>query len=364
MEEWKDVAAAPLYQVSSQGRIRRGGKTLNPFTNPNGYCTINLYNGAIPLAKQLHRLVAEAFIPNPESLPVVNHKGPKTDNSAANLEWATYQENRVRQIAPNREPTGREIVQLKLDGVLVQEWKSAAQAARALKTPSSNIVSCCRGVTKTAKGFLWKYKDDCLELPNEEWREVAVGSETYQVSSSGRIEVKGGKKTFGSKKGNYMYAKGQLVHRLVAAAFLQKPDGKDYVNHIDGDGSNNRVDNLEWVTQKENMRHAFRAGSGSKVMRQVRQIGPDGRSTVHHSVTEAGRTTGTNHSHISDVCAGKRNTAGGYRWEYVEKREEKGDLNEMAAFLDSVLGEVLSEKEAAPIPELPDSDPLWAELGL
>lgn len=58
--------------------------------------------------------------------------------------------------------------------------------------------------------------------------------------------------------------KTRLVHRLVAKAFLEKPDGKDFVNHIDGVKQNNNASNLEWCTRSENMKHAYRHGLKSQ----------------------------------------------------------------------------------------------------
>ena len=110
MEEiWKDVAGYEgKYQVSNLGRVKslsrtinhsdgknitRHGKILTPFKNAKGYCLVDLRNKARHTV-QVHRLVAQAFIPNPENLPQVNHKNEnKTDNYVENLEWCTAKYN-------------------------------------------------------------------------------------------------------------------------------------------------------------------------------------------------------------------------------------------------------------------------------
>lgn len=106
-EEWRQVAGYDfLYEVSNYGRIRgyvnrdssiqgkKIGNIKRPTLNKAGYLTIMLWKGNFPRCVKVHRLVAEAFIPNPENKRTVNHKnGIKTDNSLPNLEWATHKEN-------------------------------------------------------------------------------------------------------------------------------------------------------------------------------------------------------------------------------------------------------------------------------
>ena len=95
MEEWKDIIGYEgLYQVSNLGRVRRSGKILKGGYNNKGYHTINLCKKGISKSFFVHRLVAIAFIPNPNNLPIVNHKdeNPK-NNCIENLEWCTYKYN-------------------------------------------------------------------------------------------------------------------------------------------------------------------------------------------------------------------------------------------------------------------------------
>ena len=97
MEIWKNIDGFNgKYQVSSWGNIRNAesGKVLKPFENSKGYLKIALYKNGKNYKKRINRLVAMAFIENPDELPQVNHKdGNKKNNSISNLEWVTNEEN-------------------------------------------------------------------------------------------------------------------------------------------------------------------------------------------------------------------------------------------------------------------------------
>ena len=98
--DWKWIAGYEgLYQVSDHGHVKsfvksKNGRELKPIVQATGYLAVSLYKDGRAVIFNIHRLVAEAFIPNPEEKPTVNHKfGVTTDNRASELEWATYGEN-------------------------------------------------------------------------------------------------------------------------------------------------------------------------------------------------------------------------------------------------------------------------------
>src|SRR5215471_20292978 len=96
-EEWRPIARCPLYEISNLGRVRRV-TILSSYVNTEGYPTVQMWQGnSTRTSGAVHRLLAEAFLPNPDNLPQVDHKNAnKLDYSLSNLEWVTGLENQRR----------------------------------------------------------------------------------------------------------------------------------------------------------------------------------------------------------------------------------------------------------------------------
>lgn len=170
-ETWKSIDDFPKYQVSDQGRIKNI-QTDRIFTGSKdafGYMHVRLVNpyGGITL-KKVHRLVAEAFLPNPESKPIIDHiDGDKTNNALSNLRWVTYSENsRAYEASKGQRKTAaknRKIAQYSLDGALIAEFATVTEASKVTGAGDFGIYSACAGKLRTANGFMWRFYDDKAE---------------------------------------------------------------------------------------------------------------------------------------------------------------------------------------------------------
>lgn len=165
-EIWKDIENYEgIYQISSFGNIRKviskNGKTTYLTLKQrkhSDYLGIDLSKNHIRKVFDIHRLVAKAFIPNPQEKPCVNHKDfNKHNNNVNNLEWVTLKENSQYSIK-NNIGSMKAIIQLTKDGKIVKIWQSIAEAGRKYGS-KTNIGHCCRGEQKTSYGFIWKFLD-------------------------------------------------------------------------------------------------------------------------------------------------------------------------------------------------------------
>lgn len=185
-EVWKNIDWIELsgdYQISNIGNIKNKttGKILKPYLGKYGYYLLTLRNKNHKTVNyRVHRLVAQAFIPNPENKPEIDHINTiKTDNRVENLRWVTKTENcnnslslkhlkekmsdgrnymcgRYGVLHPNSKP----VLQLDLDGNFIREWDCAADVERELGICASNIRNCCKGNIKSVGGYKWIYSID------------------------------------------------------------------------------------------------------------------------------------------------------------------------------------------------------------
>lgn len=184
----------------------------------------------------------------------------------------------------------------------------------------------------------------------EIWKDIAGYIGVYQISNFGRVKslerkIWNGKGYYtkeemilipssdgqgylvvGLSKNNKKLSK--TVHRLVATTHIPNPYNKKQVNHIDGNKENNRYDNLEWCTNRENYEHAIDNGlkcmqkatkaSNKKTSKPVYQIDKITDKVIDEfpSIMEAERQTGIPNSHIVRTCKGRLKSCGGFKWQY------------------------------------------------
>lgn len=180
---WCDIPNTDgKFEVSDTGLVRnkKTGKYRLPYINDNGYLIVGIYDSQVKYSVQhrVHRLVAEAFLPNPENKRTVNHiDGNKLNNRVENLEWATHKENHdharntglivvthnqrlaaSRNIKKNRllaKPEKRCFLEDMMGHKM--EFPSLREAAIYVEGVPSAICRCCQGKKKTYKGFKWGY---------------------------------------------------------------------------------------------------------------------------------------------------------------------------------------------------------------
>lgn len=199
LEIWKDIPGwESLYQASNKGRVRSLDRLVhvNVFGKYNGQemkkgkvLKLVLHNGAghhpeyiVCLSKNgkaqneyVHRLVALAFIPNPDNLPEVNHKDENSlNNYVENLEWCdraynctygTRTERAAKSNSKNR--LCKTVLQYTVDGVFLQEWPSVHEIERELGYSQGSVSYCCKFNGNQSHGYKWRYKNDFPSASSE-----------------------------------------------------------------------------------------------------------------------------------------------------------------------------------------------------
>lgn len=188
-EFWKDIEGFEgLYQISNYGRVKslprntnnqfRTGLIKRLQKDKCGYLSVILHKDGISKKVLIHRLVATAFIPNPNNYLIVNHKNEDklnnfvwvnddgtVDLDKSNLEWCTqlynvnYGTGLERMVQNRTGKTARKsVLQFDLNGNFIKEWECAHKIVKDTGFSQSYICCCCNGKYRQAYGFVWKYK--------------------------------------------------------------------------------------------------------------------------------------------------------------------------------------------------------------
>lgn len=179
MEEWKPIEGYEgLYEVSNMGRVKSLKRTvwdsrgyyktvperiMKPKKTDKGYLTVNLSKEGKNKWCYVHRLAGQAFIPNPDNLPLINHKdeNPK-NNNVDNLEWCTQKYN-INYGTHNKrmaEKLSKPIIAIHKINGLILEFPSIMEASRQLGINNGNICACLKGRRKSHGGFYWMYANN------------------------------------------------------------------------------------------------------------------------------------------------------------------------------------------------------------
>lgn len=342
-EVWKDIDGYENYKVSSFGNVKNSktGRILKPY-NRGGYYCVGLCKNSKLLTFNIHRLVAKTFIPNLENKQQVNHKDKNSlNNKLDNLEWCSNKENCIHRSNGVKQTTNQNLEVYRLDlntNEILEKYSSIEEAAKwvveknllnKINSARCCISSCIREVTNSSFGFKWR-KVEQTNLEDEEWREIILNSlmdkaEGYYVSSLGRFKNKKGviMKEYKPHHSGYIYLRVNIqkyaLHRLVAQTFIPNLENKPFVNHIDGNKTNNSVLNLEWCTCSENNLHNHKIGLTNGHKRKIIQYDLEmNKLKQFNTIKDASNELNICYSSIKAVLYKKQNTTGGFIWKYLD----------------------------------------------
>lgn len=285
LEIWLPVYNNEEYLVSTLGRIKSlyTNQILTP--NKNGsYDRLNLVPTEIITQRKfrIHRIVAQSFIYNPDSInnKIVDHiDNDKRNNTLDNLRWITYFGNSQSYHQNFKQPVYKPIIQYDKNMNIIKEWYNIHEICETMNYSGTNIRSCINGQYQYAYNCIWRYKNESdnhkynIELKEDEiFLNIGIieGKDfsNYEISNYGNVKslVKNLYIKLYSSEGYYSIGLTDKtdqkrytmkVHRLVAYKFIEgKTEQNNIVNHLDEDKLNNKPENLEWTTSRGNVIHS------------------------------------------------------------------------------------------------------------
>jgi hypothetical protein len=248
----------------------------------------------------------------------------ESNNTLANLRWVTHSENIQHSwdSNANRKSHGAAI-SIPIRCIETQiEYPSATIAAKELRLHQGSICEVLKGRLKTTGNLTFEYVEE-PDLENECWKHHPTLG--LPVSTQGRVINQSGKTPGCRHPSGYMTVKykgkSYKVHRLVAETWLDNPEKKPQVDHINNVRHNNTLTNLRWVTRSENVQHSFdtNANRKSNAAARSRPIRCIETQIEYPSATIAAKELGLDSSSITKVLNKKRKRTGNLTFEYVEE---------------------------------------------
>jgi hypothetical protein len=266
-EEWRVIENTLNYEISNCGEVRN--KTTKKILKSqllSGYLCITLKTNNKKTLSKIHRLVATQFLICPDETYVVNHKdGNKTNNHVENLEWISQSENvkHAFRLGLNKGKKNK-VYQYTLDNVFIREYNSPIDVENETGIPRKRILYACVKARKTG-GYIWKYSDEYTARQDIPEGKTMSEYPNYIITNDGKVYNSQRKRFLCLKHFNGYIGialtsydnkiKTFYAHRLVALLFIANPTNLPEVNHIDFDKTNNKIENLEWISHSGNIKH-------------------------------------------------------------------------------------------------------------
>ena len=318
--------------VSSLGRFRDSrGVVKTPSPRTSGYVEVKLQKKTF----KVHRLICEAFhgpSPSKEEIFVDHIDGNPSNNKASNLRWVSsarniqlsYENNKDRK--PSAFKRSKPVKGRKMGTLEWTSYASGQDASRQLGMRSVHISDAAmKGKVISGYEFQFDVPNEVELLPGEVWKPMK--DLNVQVSSLGRFrDTYGVVKTPSPRKSGYVEVKINKkihqMHRLVCEAFHGPSPSKEeiFVDHIDGDPSNNKASNLRWVSASRNVQLSFKNNKARKSNAPKRSKPVKGRKvgtwewTSYASTEHAAKSLSLYSSCVSQVARGKCKQSGGFEF--------------------------------------------------
>lgn len=203
VEEWKDVKGYEnLYQVNRKGKVRSSHKgyweVLTSVVNSRGYNQYLFHKDGKRKNMRGNRLVAEAYIPNPDNLPFVNHKDENPANDCVeNLEWCTCEYNNnygtLKERQSKNNAKNRPVCMFDVDGTLIREFYNVYEGAKFVGGNHPCVSRCCSGQVFCYKGYIWRYKDEADTIAD-----AVIAYQRARTNRKIEFSIKGEKRVFNS----------------------------------------------------------------------------------------------------------------------------------------------------------------------